>query len=141
MTYNSIYKDYFLYHENLHFYDQREYFCFSIIYVTQAVEPRHLTWSFGWAKKKETQQKTKNTRRTGWSRHSLYYSHYRDRRTWQFCEEGPQLPESQACFKGSQMKGAHVLHVILNYITSCVRGKRKGQEAVTQDKKLLLKGD
>ena len=39
---------------------------------------------------------------------------------------GQHLPETQTCFKGSQTKGARVLRVTLNYITSvCTcRGKR-----------------
>ena len=54
--------------------------------------------------------------------------------------------QSEACCEGSQRKEAGV-EVAQTYVRpgatlpQCVRAERKGQEAVTQDKKLLLKGD
>ena len=53
-------------------------------------------------------------------------------------EAGQHLPKSETCFKGSQTKGARVFLLTL---LQCVPAKRKGQEAVTQDKKPLPKGD
>lgn len=95
------------------------------------------TGGWAWRSQLLIQINWENHKEDWWSRHSLYYSHYREHEWWQIGKTGPHLLQSKGPYKESQIKVAWI-QVTQTYMWpeaishQCVCAEGKSQEAVTR---------